>query len=97
MNASSYRPLRVLAAASALLAAAALRADDDTIKVGEYGSLTGKEASFGQSAHKGIVMAVEEINAAGGVLGRKLELVTEDNQTIPGQSATAAKKLISRD
>ncbi len=73
-----------------------LRADD-TIKVGEYGSLTGKEASFGQSAHMGIVMAVEEANAAGGVLGRKLELVTEDNQTMPGQSATAAKKLISRD
>ncbi len=85
--------LLVLAAAAAPIH---LRADD-TIKVGEYGSLTGKEASFGQSAHMGITMAIEEANAAGGVLGRKLELITEDNQTMPGQSATAAKKLISRD
>jgi branched-chain amino acid transport system substrate-binding protein len=81
---------------SLVLGAVSLRADDP-IKVGEYGSLTGKEASFGQSAHKGIVMAVEEANAAGGVLGRKIELLTEDNETIPGQSATVAKKLISRD
>ena len=93
-------PIRTLTRSAlpllALLAAAALRADD-TIKVGEYASLTGKEASFGQSSHKGIIMAIEEINAAGGVLGRKFELFTEDNQTIPGQSATAAKILISRD
>src|SRR5580692_11253991 len=80
----------------ALLAASALRADG-TIKVGEYASLTGKEASFGQSSNKGIIMAIEEINASGGVLGSKLELFTEDNQTVPGQSATAAKILISRD
>jgi branched-chain amino acid transport system substrate-binding protein len=42
-------------------------------------------------------MAFEEINAAGGVLGRKLELLSEDNQTKPGESATVAKKLITRD
>jgi branched-chain amino acid transport system substrate-binding protein len=69
----------------------------DPIKVGEYASLTGKEATFGQSAHKGIVMAFEEINGAGGVLDRKLELISEDNQTKPGESGTVAKKLISRD
>ena len=74
-----------------------LRAADGPIKVGEYASLTGKEATFGQSSHKGIVMAFEEINAAGGVLSRKLELVSEDNQTKPGESATVAKKLIARD
>ena len=87
---------RIALASLALLALPQARAED-TIKVGEYASLTGKEASFGQSSHKGIVMAIEEINAAGGVLGRQFELFTEDNQTIPGQSATAAKKLISRD
>ena len=87
---------RIALASVALLTLPALRGDD-TIKVGEYASLTGKEASFGQSSNKGIVMAIAEINAAGGVLGRKLELFTEDNQTIPGQSATAAKILISRD
>ncbi|MSU65596.1 MAG: ABC transporter substrate-binding protein [Opitutus sp.] len=69
----------------------------DTIKIGEYASLTGKEAGFGQTSHHGVILALEEINAAGGVLGRKLELAYEDNQTKPGESATAAKKLISRD
>ncbi|MEI8088611.1 MAG: ABC transporter substrate-binding protein [Opitutaceae bacterium] len=76
--------------------ALALRAQD-TIKVGEYASLTGKEASFGQQSHKGLTLAIEELNAAGGVLGKKLDLITEDNQTKPGESATAVKKLISRD
>jgi branched-chain amino acid transport system substrate-binding protein len=85
---------------AAVLAGGALTAAlsaAEPIKIGEYASLTGKEASFGQSSHKGIVMAVEEINAAGGVLGRSLQLLSEDNQTKPGESATVAKKLIARD
>ena len=68
-----------------------------TIPVGEFASLTGKEAAFGQSSHKGTLLAIEEINAAGGVLGKKLELISEDNRTTPGESATIARKLISRD
>ena len=87
-------PTRLLITLAAL--ALALRAQD-TIKVGEYASLTGKEASFGQQSHKGLTLAIEELNASGGVLGKKLELITEDNQTKPGESATAVKKLISRD
>jgi branched-chain amino acid transport system substrate-binding protein len=66
------------------------------IKVGEYASLTGKDATFGQSSHKGIVMAFEEINAAGGVLGQKLELISEDTQSKAGESATVVKKLLAR-
>jgi branched-chain amino acid transport system substrate-binding protein len=69
----------------------------EPIKLGEYASLTGKEAGFGQTSHHGVVLALEEINAAGGVLGRPLELAYEDNQTKPGESATVVKKLISRD
>lgn len=68
-----------------------------TIKVGEFASLTGKEAAFGQSSHKGTLLAIEEINAAGGVLGKKIELVYEDNQSQPGQSTTVVRKLITRD
>ena len=86
-------PLLLLALAALALSARA----QDTIKVGEYASLTGKEAGFGQTSHHGVVLAIEEINAAGGVLGKKLELTYEDNQTKPGESATVAKKLISRD
>lgn len=80
-----------------LIALPSCRRATDTIRVGEYASLTGKEASFGQSSHKGIVLAFEEINAAGGVLGQQIELIVEDNQTRPGESATAAKKLIARE
>ncbi len=81
--------------ASALLATAAPA--QNTIKLGEFASLTGKEAVFGQNVNKGTRLAIEEANAAGGVLGRQLELVTEDNQSKPGESATVVKKLISRD
>ncbi len=82
----------------ALLASTALGfAAPEPIKIGEYASLTGKEAGFGQTSHQGVVLAIEEINAAGGVLGRPLELAYEDNQTKAGESATAVKKLISRD
>lgn len=66
------------------------------IPIGEYASLTGKEAAFGQSSHNGTALAVEEINNAGGVLGRKLALFTEDTQSKPGESNTGVRKLISR-
>jgi branched-chain amino acid transport system substrate-binding protein len=72
-------------------------AEADTIKIGEFASLTGKEATFGTSSHEGTVLAVAEINAAGGVLGKQLELIYEDNRSQPGESATIAKKLITRD
>jgi len=69
----------------------------ETIKVGEYASLTGSEATFGQSSHKGTQLAVDELNANGGLLGRKVDLITEDNQSQAGQSATVVRKLISSD
>ena len=72
-------------------------ADSNVIPVGEFASLTGSEAAFGRSSHNGTALAVEDINAAGGVLGKQLELITEDDQSKDGESATAAKKLISRD
>lgn len=69
----------------------------DTIRIGEFASLTGKEATFGTSSHRGTLLAIKEINAAGGVLGKQLELVYEDNRSLQGESATIAKKLITRD
>ena len=69
----------------------------DTIKIGEFGSLTGDNASFGISQNNGVQMAVAEINAAGGVLGKKIELISEDNQTKQGETTTIARKLISQD
>src|ERR1700722_8477143 len=72
-------------------------ADKNIIKVGEFASLNGSEAAFGRSSHNGTLLAVEQINAAGGVLGKQIELITEDDQSKDGESATAVKKLISRD
>jgi branched-chain amino acid transport system substrate-binding protein len=68
-----------------------------TIRIGEFASLTGKEAAFGQSSHKGTALAIDELNAAGGLLGKQIELITEDNRSTPGESVTIAKKLITRD
>ncbi|MDB6168636.1 MAG: ethanolamine utilization protein EutJ [Verrucomicrobia bacterium] len=87
------RALVLPVAAACAIAASA----QNPIKVGEFASLTGKEAAFGQSSHKGTLLAIEELNATGGALGRPFELITEDNQSKQGESATIAKKLISRD
>jgi branched-chain amino acid transport system substrate-binding protein len=67
------------------------------ILIGHYASLTGKEATFGQQVESGIRMALDEINAAGGVLGRKIEVKTEDTQSQTQAAGNAAEKLIGRD
>src|SRR5713226_98 len=66
------------------------------ILVGEYGSLTGPQATFGTSTHEGIRLAMEEINAAGGVNGRKINVKTEDDQSKQEEAANAVTKLISQ-
>ena len=80
---------------SAISLATALAQDE--IKVGEFASLTGGSASFGQSSHKGTALAFDELNAAGGVLGKKFKLITEDDQSVAGQPATIVRKLIAQD
>jgi branched-chain amino acid transport system substrate-binding protein len=66
------------------------------ILVGEYGSLTGGQATFGKSTHEGIMMAVDEVNADGGVNGRKIKVLTEDDQSKAEEAANAVTKLISQ-
>ena len=87
--------LRLLLTCLGLMAAAGQAAEP--IRLGLFMSMSGRDASFGQASATGAKLAVEEINAAGGVLGRPLELLIEDNRSIAGESATAVKKLISRD
>jgi len=69
----------------------------EPVKIGFFMSITGRDASFGEVSLRGARLAVDELNAAGGVLGRPVELVVEDNRSVAGESATAAKKLIARD
>jgi len=94
------RSLLAAMLAGAVLAAGCSKSGGDgaaaaTIRIGEFASLTGNEATFGTSSHEGTVLAIEEINAAGGVLGKQLELVYEDNRSMQGESSTIAKKLIN--
>lgn len=70
---------------------------EDAIVIGEYGSLTGNEASFGQSTNKGIRMAFDEYNAKGGVKGKKIKLITYDDQGKPEEAAAVVKRLITQD
>jgi branched-chain amino acid transport system substrate-binding protein len=67
------------------------------IKVGEVDPLTGGVSQFGIGCHRGFLLAFEQINGEGGILGQKIELITEDDQSKPGQSATAVRKLITQD
>jgi branched-chain amino acid transport system substrate-binding protein len=67
------------------------------IKIGHYGSMTGSEATFGVSTDNGIKLAVKERNAAGGVLGRQIQLITYDDQGKSQEVNTAVNRLIKQD
>ena len=69
----------------------------DEIRIGEFGSLTGGTATFGNSSHEGVMLALDEINGDGGLLGKKVRVITEDNQSKPEESVTAVLKLIKQD
>ena len=69
----------------------------DKILIGEYGSLTGTEATFGISASNGLKLAIEEVNKSGGVLNKQIELITYDDQGKPSEAATVVQKLINKD
>lgn len=77
-------------------------AGGDTILVGEYGSLTGSEATFGQSTHNGVLLAIKEVNGAGGIAdgkfkGKKLTVKVYDDQGKPQEAGTAVTRLITDD
>lgn len=67
------------------------------IVVGYYGDLTGRTSNFGQSTKNGVEMAVDEINKAGGINGRQIKVLSEDDEGRPEKAATVATKLIDQD
>ena len=67
------------------------------IPVGVYGALTGDQAAFGNATVQGVRIAAEEINASGGVLGRKIRLFVEDDQGRAEEAASVVTKLITSD
>lgn len=84
----------IAAVVAGVLAGAAMAVQAQEIKIGFHAPLTGFAASDGKSALLGAETAVEQINAAGGVLGRKLSLVVLDDQARPDQAVPLANKLI---
>src|SRR5450432_2962530 len=89
------RILLLIVIAAGVFVCQAAQADD--IVIGEYGSLTGGTATFGTSTDEGVRLAMDQVNAAGGVLGRQIRVVVEDDQSKPEAAVTAVQKLISED
>ena len=71
--------------------------DHTTIKIGYFGDLTGPTFNFGQSAINGVLMAASEINQAGGINHRKIDVVIEDDKGSPEEAARLTAKLIDQD
>ncbi len=69
----------------------------DVVKIGDLGSKVGVFEGYGRWQTMGITLAVEEINAKGGLLGKKLEVISEDDETKPGPAVRKAEKLILQD
>lgn len=76
--------------------AACSKAKGDEIVIGQYASMTGNTATFGQDSHDGVKMAVDEVNQSGGLKGKKVKLVLEDDQSKPEEAKAAVLKLIQR-
>src|SRR5262245_57357548 len=85
--------------ALALLSCTGAKSESNSteIVIGEFGSLTGTTATFGISTKNGIDMAVDEINKAGGLLGKRVRVIVEDDQSKPEEAQTVVTKLINKD
>jgi branched-chain amino acid transport system substrate-binding protein len=70
---------------------------DEEVRLGVISPASGNYADQGAAERRGITMAVEEINAQGGVLGKQVRMIEEDTETDPSAGARKAKKLIERD
>jgi len=79
-----------------VFAACSSSSSSNEIVIGEFGSLTGGTATFGQSTHKGIMLAAEELNKNGGLLSKQVKIVTEDDRSLAEEAKTAVLKLIKQ-
>jgi len=69
----------------------------EPIKVGLVAALSGQSAKSGEALTRGLTIAIDEVNAAGGVLGRPLELVRRDDESNPSKGMLAARELVQRE
>ena len=82
---------------AASLAFAGGKQDADLVKIGAVFPLSGQVAFYGNESRDGALLAIEEINAAGGLLGKKLTLISEDDEGDGAKSVNAFTKLVTRD
>jgi branched-chain amino acid transport system substrate-binding protein len=87
--------LVVFAAMAALVSTPALA--QDSIKIGFFAPITGPAAADGASAQHAVELAVKEVNAAGGIKGKKVELIVYDDRLNPQEAVAIANKLIEKD
>ncbi|MFK7859359.1 MAG: ABC transporter substrate-binding protein [Granulosicoccus sp.] len=69
----------------------------DTVKIGLVAALSGQSAKSGEAITRGLTIAINEINANGGVLGKPIELISRDDESNPGKGLTAARELVQRE
>jgi branched-chain amino acid transport system substrate-binding protein len=93
----SVKIAALAAAVCALVLAGCAKSGSDTIKIGGIYPLSGSVAVYGVEAKNGVELAIEEINAAGGINGKKVELIAEDDEGNPEKSVNAFKKLTTKD
>lgn len=91
------KPVAIAAAVAGLALAMGPAVAQETIKIGVNQPLTGAVAASGTYVSQGAQIAAEEINANGGIDGKKIELIVEDNKSNPKEAVAAAEKLIVRD
>src|SRR6266700_8282870 len=91
-------PLWILATAVLLSFAGGTAFAADPVKIGHVAALSGASAQSGEAITRGLALAIDEINAKGGLLGgRKLELVQRDDESLPPKGLTAARELIYKE
>src|SRR5512132_3999085 len=70
---------------------------EETIKIGLVTALSGQSARAGEAITRGLQVAIDELNARGGVLGRKFELVRRDDEATPAKGVIAARELVHKE
>ncbi|MGB8238737.1 MAG: ABC transporter substrate-binding protein [Pseudolabrys sp.] len=80
----------------ALFAAAPVQAQE-TVKLGLVAAMSGQSAKSGEAIVRGLSLAIDEINAKGGVLGKKVELLVRDDESNPAKGVLAARELVQRE
>ena len=94
---SVFHKVALSLAGAALVTIATVASAADTIKIGVTQPLTGAVAASGNYVVQGAKIAEDMVNAEGGVLGKKIELIVEDNKSNPKEAVSTAEKLIVRD